>query len=280
MNEHITPGRIEDAIDATNSFISQQRGAPLDGGFAGQQLHERIRSTAERAQQLLTETAHPNHSGLYVPLHSKNEHRFSEAMNVLPGHIVLLPSRTIDKQGSAFYPAVVSEDSLAHNALRLHVIRQPYQQKLLGSTRTLLSGAAQAETAGIGNHGRTPTDGVEAEHFTTLLTISGNERMRSQWASGNHINHTWRQHEQTSVTSEMHRQLFSDEIPQTTITISQQDIASGTTALFWHDSLRDDNGYPEHAGKQDALIIVQALGFQALKDKRPKAINAVKEMLK
>lgn len=279
MSEYITPTRIEDAIDSVHTFISKERGSDLDGGFASTQLHERILSTSELAEQLFTETPHPNFPGLYVLLHNKIDQEFNEALHVLPGHILLLPSITVDKKDSSFYPAVVSEDSVSLGALRLHVLCQPYKKTLTTGARTILSGAAQAETKGIGNHNRTANDSIEAEHFTALLTISGNDTLASKWVDGDHVNHAWRQNKNTSVTSEMHKNIFGNEIPQTTITITQQDIINGKAALFWHESLRGHNDRPEHAGKQDALIMVQALGFQALKANSPRSIDTIKGML-
>lgn len=279
MKETITQSQIEDAVDTASSFITQERGTSLDGSFASTYMREKITSTAELAEQLLTETPHPSLPGLYVPLHSGTQQQFEESLHVLPGHIVLLPSAFVDRKDSAFYPAIVSEDSIAHNALRLHVLRQPYKKQLLGSSRTILSGAAQAETKGVGSHGRTANDGVEAEHFTALMTISSSEQSITNWANGYHVNHGWRSGKQTSVTSEMHRQIFEDEIPQTTITITKQDILNKRAAVYWHESLRGTDGKPEHGSTTDALIIIQALGFQALKEKRPRALDSIKTMI-
>lgn len=280
MKEIISQTRIEDAIDATVSFVNQQRDTGIDGGFASHQLAASIRSNAQIAEELLTETPHPSQKGWYAPLNKLNvNHRYTEALASLPGYIVLVPSAIVDRTGSSFYPAVVSEDSISARALRLHVLRQPYRLQLLDSAKTILSGAGQSETNGIGNHDRTDNDSVEAEHFTALLASAADEGAQKQWSSGNHVNHAWRSNAVSSVTGKMYERILSDEIPQKTITIAQQSIAEGKAAIYWHDSLRANDGRPEGATTENALVIVQAIGFQALKDTDPRSIDVIKGLL-
>ncbi len=280
MKEIISQAQIEDAIDATASFVSQERDTGIDGGFASQQIAANIQSKAQIAEELLTETPHPSQDGWYAPLHKLNVHRrYAEAVTSLPGYIVLVPSAIIDREASSFYPAVISEDSLTAGALRLHVLRQPYRLQLLDSAKTILSGAGQSETTGIGNHGRTDNDGVEAEHFTALLASAADKDIQSQWSIGNHVNHAWRSNSGSSVTGKMYERILSDEIAQKTITVTRQSISKGKAAIYWHDSLRAEDGRPEGATTENALVVIQAIGFQALRDMSPRSIDTIKRLL-
>lgn len=280
MTEAITQTRIEDAVASTNAFLEVQRGTGIDGGHATLQVAERIASVAERAAAVLQSVPHPKFDGLYVPLSSHNASSFDEAAAVLPGHMVLVPSAIIGPGPSVFYPAVVSEDGLKNNDIRLHVLRQPYRQQIQHGAAIVLSAAGQSETRGIGEHGRTAADGVEAEHFATLLAAGADQHIQAVWQAGQHINHTWRTQPSSSVMSEVSGRLFGADIPQTTLTITKQQIETGRAMLLWHEGMRDpQTGNPETATKEKALVIVQGLGYEALRSNNPHGIDAIKRLL-
>ena len=169
MSDTITQTRAEDAIATTESFLQLERGTGIDGDFAGSQIAERILTVRERAEDLLLSVPHPKLAGLYVPLSKHNSQHFEDAVTALPGYLVLIPSTLVEPGTSLFYPAVVSEDGIKDNNLRLHVLRQPYRQQIRYGAAMVLSAAGQSETKGIGDHGKKSNDGVEAEHFATLL---------------------------------------------------------------------------------------------------------------
>lgn len=280
MTEVITQTRIEDAVASTNAFLETQRGTSVDGGNASLHVAKRITSVAERAAFLLQSVPHPKFDGLYVPLSSHNAASFDEAAAVLPGHLVLVPSAMIAPGPSVFYPAVVSEDGLKTNDLRLHVLRQPYHRRVQYGAAVVLSAAGQSETKGIGEHGRATTDGVEAEHFSTLLAAGTDQRIQAAWQAGQHINHTWRGQPYRSVTSEVSSRLFGEDIPQTTLTITKQHVEAGRSMLLWHEGMRDPHtGDPETATKENALVIMQGLGYEALRSSNPSGIETVKRLL-
>lgn len=276
----LTELRAESVIAETSAFLEVTRGAPIDGGFASRQVAERVVSNAEWAETLLTSIAHPKHPSLYVPLSAYNADYYQDAVAVLPGHIVLVPSSLLEPGAAAFYPAVVSEDSLTTGSLRLHVLRQPFRRQLGYGTATILSAAGQSETKGIGSHDRTIADGVEAEHFATLLATGSDARLQAAWRAGQHVNHSWRAQPQNAVITEASSRLFGDTIPQATITISEQQVASGKAMLFWHEGLRNkQTGQPETATRDQALVIVQGLGYEALRTANPAGLEAVKRLL-
>jgi hypothetical protein len=281
MSEHISQTRIEDALAEATSFLGAERGVNLDGDFASSQLEQRVTSTSERAEILLQATPHPTLEGLYVPLHKKNAAaKYDEAVAALPGYMILIPSNLVETGTSVFYPAVVSEDGVKNQQLRLHVLKQPYRQYVSKHASVTLSAAGQAETTGIGEHGRTATEGIEAEHFTTLLTAGIDDNIRDAWQAGVHNNHVWRTNQSSSVTGEMSKRLFTENTPQTTITITRQDVEQGRATLLWHEGMRNQsNGKPENAARDKALVIVQGLGFQALKAQNPRGIDTVKRLL-
>lgn len=281
MPKIISQSRAEDAIAAANSFLQRERGEGLDGDFAARQVEGRVLSVAEQVEDLLTSVPHPELSGLYVPLSRFNASRYDEAVSALPGYFVLLPSRLVDKTAeAAFYPAVVSEDSLVVNALRLHVLEKPWRANNQHAASVILAGAGQSETEGIGAHGRTDSDGVEAEHFATLLSIANDQKAQAAWQSGQHINHQLRKRPDSSVTSIMSRKLFGSEVPQTTITLSRQQFKQGAATLLWHAKMRDtDTGRPETAAQDNALLVVQALGYQALSSYNPQALDNVRRLI-
>ena len=280
MTEAITHTRIEDAIANTSAFLETQRGASIDGGHASFQVAERVVSVAERAAAVLQSVPHPNFDGLYVPLSRHNAQEFDEAAAVLPGYLVLVPSKLVEPGPSVFYPAAVSEDGLKNNDLRLHVLRQPYRQQVQYGAAMILSAAGQSETKGVGEHGMTTTDGVEAEHFATLLAAGNDAAIQSAWRAGQHINHSWRDQPGNSVTSEVSSRLFGKTVPQTTLTITKQQVESGQAMLLWHQGMRDQQtGRPETATKEKALVVVQGLGYEALRSSNPKGIDAVKRLL-
>lgn len=280
MSEIITQPRAEDAIAKTNAFLAAERGVAIDGGFAGNQITERTTAAQERAQAILYSVPHPNLDGLYVPLSKHNANRYDEAATVLPGYLVLVPSALVERGTSVFYPAVVSEDGLKNQELRLHVLRQPYNRGIGYGASMVLSAAGQSETRGIGDHGRITSDGVEAEHFATLLAAGSDPAVQSAWQSGRHINHQWREQSANSVTAEVSKRLFGQEIPQATITVTRQQIEKGQAMLLWHEGMRDSQtGRPETATKDMALVVIQGLGYEALRAHSPQGIDNVKRLI-
>jgi hypothetical protein len=280
MSEIITQSRVEDAIANTNVFLEKERGASIDGDFAGQQIAERVATVRERAEAVLCSVPHPNLNGLFVPLGMHNANTYSEAASVLPGYLVLVPSALVERGTSFFYPAVVSEDGLKSGNLRLHVLRQPYRQQVSYGASMVLSAAGQLETKGIGDHGRKSNDGVEAEHFATLLAAGSDTNVQNAWQSGQHVNHTWREQTDNSVTAEVSKRLFGSDISQATITITKHQIETGQAMLFWHEGMRDEQtGYPDTAAKDKALVVIQGLGYEALRTRNPQAIDNVKRLI-
>ncbi len=280
MTDVITQTRTEDAIARTNEFLGFERGASLDGGYASSQVAERIVTVEERAEAMLTAIPHPNHDGLYVPISKHNSNQFDEAVNTLPGYLVLAPSSLVKPGTNSFYPAVVSEDGQKRGELRLHVLEQPYRQEVGYGASMMLSAAGQSETAGMGEHGHDISDGLEAEHFATLLAAGSDTRVQQAWESGNHINHTWRQQGSSSVTTEVSKRLFGSDAPQSTLTITRDQVQRGQAMLFWHEGMRSaDSGQPESATRDKALLLVQSLGFEALRFSNPKGIDDLKRLI-
>lgn len=280
MSEIITQTRAEDAIASTNAFLDAERGASIDGDFAGRQVAERIVLVAERAAAVLQSAPHPRLHGLYVPLSKHNAGGFNEAAAVLPGYLVLVPSALVERGKNVFYPAVVSEDGLKTNDIRLHVLKQPYRQQVRYGASMILSGAGQSETKGIGEHGRKANDGVEAEHFATLLAAGSDESVQTAWRSGQHVNHIWRNQTDNSVAAEVSKRLFGSDIPQTTLTITKRQVEAGQAMLLWHEGMRDEQtGSPEAATKDKALVVIQGLGYEALRTRNPQGIDTVKRLI-
>lgn len=283
MKESITQTRTEDAIAKANNFLEIERGADLDGGFAARQVTERVLTVEERARALLFSIPHPKHSGFYVPLSKYNANYFSEAAAVLPGYMVLIPSGLVEKGTSELYPAVVSEDGLKNQNIRLHVLKQPYRQGMSYGAAMILSAAGQSETKGVGEHGRTVSDGIEAEHFATLLAAGSDSRVQADWQADKHVNHTWRERSSNSVVTEVSRRLFGQDIPQATITITRRQIEKGKAMLLWHEGMRGQDsgqqGQPETATKSNALVVIQALGYEALQARGEENIDTVKKLI-
>lgn len=278
MTELLTQNKADDVISAAQDFMQSERNAPLDGGFASQRVAERIVDVGEQAATLLRARPVANCPGLYEPLGQGNADQYDTAAAILPGHMVLVPSTLVEYGASQFYPAVVSEDGIKTGLLRLHVLRRPYQQHLGYGAAMILSAAGQAETQGVGEHRSDLKGGVEAEHFATLLAAGSDADVRAGWRSGHHINHDWRQQPRNSVTTAMSQRLFED-IPQSTITITKAQIQSGQARLFWHERMRDERNMPETATRKNALIVVQGLGFTALRQRGSQAVDAVKELI-
>ncbi len=276
-----TKTKFEDALSGAENFLYQERGESIDGAYAGTRVQEQINTVASRAEALLTSVPYPNQDGYYIPLSKHNKNQYNEAIQVLPGHMVLVPSGLVGSAENCFYPAVVSEDSRKNNTLRLHVLRQKYGQSGIGyGSGMILSASGQSETKGVGEHGKKPNDGLEAEHFASLLAAGGNKSVYSAWQKGQHINHTWRRQSNSSVTTEVFRTLFGSDVSQETINITSEQIATGKALILWHEALRDqDSGKPESATKDKALVIVQALGYQALKDKNPDGLDNVRRLI-
>ena len=280
MTETITQVKFEDAIANTNVFLETERGTTIDGAFAGEQIAKRVLSVRERANTLLESTPHPTYEGLYVPISKHNIDQFDEAVAVLPGYLVLVPSVLVETGTSVFYPAAVSEDGLKTGTLRLHVLKQPYRQHIKYGASMILSAAGQSETTGVGDHGRPAGDGVEAEHFATLLAAGSDKKVQTAWQAGQHVNHLWRSQTSNSVTAQVSQRLFGKEIPQTTLTINRQQITSGQAMLLWHAGMREEaTGQAETASQNNALVVIQGLGFEALKATNPAAIDTIKRMI-
>lgn len=280
MSEVLTTTRVEDAVAATSAFLRAERGTGIDGDFAGQQIAERVATVQERASSLLKSMPMRAQPGLFMPLSAQNAYQYAEAVSVLPGYMVLVPSSLVEAGPSKLYPAVVSEDGIKHKSLRLHVLKRPYQGQIRYGASMVLSAAGQMETKGVGDHGRKANDGVEAEHFATLLAAGSDQAVQTAWQAGQHINHGWRQGVNTSVTSQVSNRLFGSDIPQQTITITESQIIANQAALFWHEGMRDlQTGQPETAARDKALVVVQSLGFEALRSTNPSGIDAVKRLI-
>ena len=58
MSETITQTRIEDAVAKADAFLQAERGASLDGAFAGAQIAQRVATVQQRAEALLRNTHH------------------------------------------------------------------------------------------------------------------------------------------------------------------------------------------------------------------------------
>lgn len=280
MSEIITHSKIEDAIASTNAFLGAERGASLDGDYAGLQIAELVSTVKDRAEAVLRSVAHPTLEGLYVPLSKHNASSYAEAAAVLPGYLVLVPSALVERGTSLFYPAVVSEDGLKNNNIRLHVLKQAYHQQIRYGASVVLSAAGQSETKGIGDHGKKSNDGVEAEHFSTLLAAGSDPSVQAAWQAGQHINHSWREQAGNSVTAELSKRLFGSDIPQTTITITKDQIEKGQAMLLWHEGMRDkQTGNFETAARDNALVVIQGLGYEALRNRSPQGIDNVKRLI-
>lgn len=281
MSEIITRTRAEDAVSAADAFLSEQRGAGIDGDFAAAQVASYVNKQGSATEALLTFDPYPGQDGFYVPLSKRNASMYNQAATSLVGHVVLVPSVLSDPNTKgAFYPAVVSQDGLKTGDIRLHVLQQPYRRGITYGASMVLSAAGQSETKGIGEHGRKSSDGVEAEHFATLLAAGTDEKVQTAWRAGQHINHTWRRQPGNSVTTEVSKRLFGRDIPQKTITISKQAVETGKAMLLWHEGLRDQQtGKPEAATKEKALVIIQGLGYQALRSTNPQGIETVKRLI-
>lgn len=277
MTEILSQTTMEDAVSAADGFLQRERGTSLDGAYASEQVAQRVMTVAERAEDLLTGVRHPRLPSLYVPLSKHNVVQYDEAIQVLPGHMVLVPSPLVGSSEKGFYPAVVSEDSITTRALRLHVLHQPYHLRGLGAgAATLLSAAGQSETIGVGEHGRVAGDGVEAEHFATLLTAGSDASVANAWRAGRHVNHEWRERPDNSVSTQLAQLLLGQDARQSTVTVTREQITHGRAVILWHESLRDDTGKPEAATRQGALVTLQALGHQAL---TPAGVDDVKRLL-
>ena len=279
MSEKLTQSKAEDAISITQDFLQEERGVSIDGEFASFQVAERITTIGDRAETVLTNTPHPSLEGLYVPLSKHNSDTYDEAVAVLPGHIVLVPSALVEKGTSFLYPAVVSEDGLKTQTIRLHVLKQPYNQKIQYGAAMVLSAAGQSETKGVGVHGKKSNDGIEAEHFATLLAAGSDKTVQEAWKAGVHINHTWREKDSNSVITEVSSRLFGKDIPQHTITLTKNQIESGRAMLLWHEGMRNEAGDPETATQAKALVVIQSLGFEALRASSPDSIDNVKALI-
>lgn len=280
MSKEITQTIAEDAVAAANDFLQYERGAELDGGYASQHVRERVVPVSERAQAVLQSVPHPGFEGFYVSLSKHNAADYAEAAAVLPGYFVLVPSALVECGTSVFYPAVVSEDGIKTGDIRLHVLKQPYRQEVRYVASMVLSAAGQSETKGMGEHGKKDSDGLEAEHFATLLAAGTDEEVRANWIAGQHVNHAWRERSNSSVTTKLSEKLFGADIPQVTITVTPQQIEDGKAILLWHEGMSDQQtGDPETATQDSALIVIQGLGYQALKSKDPNGLNSVKELI-
>lgn len=280
MLEIITQAKVEDAITSTNDFLGKQRGVSIDGDFAARQVAERVETVAKRAEAVLQSVPHPKLNGLYVPLSKHNANSYNEAAAVLPGYLVLVPSALVERGTNVFYPAVVSEDGLKSGNLRLHVLRQPYRQQVRYGASMVLSAAGQLETKGVGEHGRKANDSVEAEHFTTLLAAGSDANVEAAWQAGDHVNHAWRERADNSVAAEVSKRLFGDAIVQTTLIITRQQIEAGQAMLLWHEGMRDEQtGKPETAARDRALVVIQGLGYEALRTSNPQGVDNIKRLM-
>lgn len=279
MAEQLSRTILEDAAASAETFLKTN----LDGGFATQAIAGRVEPLAESAEALLRSVPYPGQAGLYVALSKHNANQYAQAVLALPGHVTLIPSMLVGDEIPALYPAVVSEDGIKSSKLRLHVLKQAYdhQHGLGYSAAMLLSAAGQSETPGVGQHSSARSDGVEAEHFSSLLVAGNNARVRAAWQSGGeHINHAWRQRANDSVLTELSDSLLSADMSLKTITITETQVKDGQAALFWHEGMRNaETGRPETATRKDALVVVQGLGYEALRNTNRQGLDVVKRLL-
>lgn len=296
--EDITKTKFEDAAEQAETFLDQERNVSLDGSFAADTVLDTVDNTKDTANAVLRANEVGKTPDLFVPLSKRNAHEFELVAETLPGYVVLVPSSLVGKpEDKAFYPAIISADKASgqhqcapgcshdhhhheRDEIRLHVLQHKFgfQGALGEGAKTILSAAVQSETEGIGDHGRLDTDGVEAEHFPTLLAISSDPILQARWQAGHHVNHTWREQKDTSVLTQVNHTLLGSEVPQATISITRSDVEAGKAAIFWHPALEAEHG-AETGTKPNALVLVQALGYSSLVGKNPNAIDNVRRIL-
>lgn len=294
MKETITETYAEDAIADANDFMQQERGVGIDGAEATLTVTERVMSAREAAESALRAVPSsrierlPSDDSMFVPLSDYNSEKFDEVRVALAGYMVLVPSSYVDRDVKGkLYPAVVSEDGLSQpDALRLHILKKPYQRGLSKTATVALSAAGQSEawdmkkgTKVVGHHNHQGGDGVEAEHFATLLAAGIDSNVRSAWQNGQHPNHAWREQANNSVLSRVNNTILANEMPQQTVTFKKRHFEQGAMIL-WHEGLRsEETGAAETATKDQALVIVQAIGHEAIKSRNPDALDNVKRLL-
>lgn len=273
----------------TADFLEHERGADIDGAETADVVRERIISIEDAAEDLLTGIPHPKQDKFYVPLSAYNANRFDEVAETLADYFILVPSALVNPQApSAFYPAVISERGMADrshikgqdaNVLRLQVLQHPFRREQIAyGGAVLLAAAGQSETEGVGKHGHDGGDGVEAEHFQTLMAVGSDPSIQAAWAKGDHINHSWAGQPHTSVASQVSRRLHGKDAPQETITITRLQVENREAQLLWHEEMRDDDGKPLNASRKNALVIAQAMSFEAIAE-QPARLDNLKRMI-
>lgn len=294
MNIHeLTQTQVADAVGFADHFMAETAGTILDGADAAVQLERQVKTAEEVAEELLNDS--PGISGqpaYHAVLGRHNPQRFDEALTSLPGYTVLIPSRMVapDEPAGYYRAAVMGNDP--SGAIRLHVYCAQFQAKfgLPLSIDTTLSAASQSEVVSVQAHGeRRRGDEVASEHVATLAAAAVDPLIERRWRQGDHVDQQWRtQHLQaspdgrspapaTSVTAEMNRRLNDGKSPEVTVMVTREEIRTGRKLLLWHESMRDENGRPETSARPNALVTVQALAVQALKDKG--RLTVVKRLL-
>ena len=257
------------AEEILNQEVSRTGHEKLEGAEAADSVNRIVEINAQTVDDFLTRKSIEGRNGWYAPLTRENSSDFAEAATILPGFTVLVAGTVIGKQG--FFPAIVSErkNGDPQGTMRLHVFTVPYREAGLSeAAKTITSAGGQSETGGMGDCSSRKADGkkvgMEPVHMATATAIVNDPDLREQFKAGVHINHTWEKSTDKAVVTELNNNVVN--APQKTITLSQDDILNNRAMILWHVNMRNTEGRPESATRENALVINQALGLAALKE--------------
>lgn len=275
--ENLSSSQIIDGIGLGQEFVRAQRGQS-DQIDAAANL-SRVVSPERAAYEFARDPTRLNSRGFYEILrHNDGSARMTDFKAHMSGRMVIVLKRGQGQPKPQLFPAVVSIESKAQSALKLHIFENPWRPGgLTDLQRYILSGTAQAETTGIGQHGRLSDDKVETEHFLGLLNGAARTSEAKAWKTGIHPNHLYK----TSNSSVPSRLSASDPetpglIPGGHITTVSFNSLPAPQVIYWHEDLTGDKGV-ETGNQPNALKALQGLGYISLKEQ--KKVDNLKALL-
>ncbi|HVS78754.1 MAG TPA: hypothetical protein VHD84_00480 [Candidatus Saccharimonadales bacterium] len=269
----LSSSQITDEIGRSQEFVIAERGQ-IDQIDAAANLAGMV-SPQQAAYEFARDPSRQNKRGFYEILrHNDGPDRLAAFRTHMAGRMVIVLKL------AHLFPAVVSVDKDQTAAIKLHIFENLWRPGgLTALQRYVLSGTAQAETKGVGEHGRLSDDKVEAEHFLGLLNGAARISEATTWRRGIHPNHSYRGNN-SSVPSRLSEATAESPglIPGGTITTVSFSRLPAPQVIYWHEDLLSERGI-ETGDQPDALKALQGLGYISLleqkKDDNLRALLAV-----
>lgn len=247
--------KLEDAVTAAETLTSALYSSGLDGAYASS-----VEVAPLKGLTGMLRDAPVTSDGRHIlRFNDQGGYTARDLQRAFAGHVILSPR---DHNGELqfdiiggrriprMFPAIVPHEQPFEQCLRVVAASRPFVGSVSDATGVLLSAELQSRHKEVGSHSRARV-GLDAGHFTVLLTTAASASVRNQVAAGSHVVHGWKDQEGI-ITSASQNHLFSTELGTVHL--------AGKEPIAWHESLE-----PYNAALPNGLVIAQGIGYAGVR---------------